>query len=210
MRWISIIPLLLLCARSHAWNDTGHRLAALIAYDQITPQRRTEVVELLKHHPRFEEDFNKRTPNNLQGDDRARWLFSQAAVWPDLARDYRNLDARLYTRFHRGPWHYVNKPIFLDDAAQQALSAKLPPIREEPPEGRAAIERMNILQAINYNVALLNDETKPAPDRAVALCWVLHLVGDLHQPLHASGLYSTTRFSDLDGDRGGNEIPVVG
>jgi hypothetical protein len=39
---------------------------------------------------------------------------------------------------------------------------------------------------------------------------VLHLVGDLHQPLHASGLYSAARFSDTDGDRGGNEIAVAG
>jgi hypothetical protein len=209
MRWTSIFALLLLCTPSHAWNDTGHRLAALIAYDRLTPDRRTQLINLLHHHPRFEEDFTKRTPRNLQGDDRARWLFSQAAVWPDLARDYRNLDGRLYTRFHRGPWHYVNKPVFLDAAARQALAAKLPPIREEPVDGRAA-ERMNILQAINHNVSLLNDPAKPEPDRAVALCWVLHLVGDLHQPLHAAGLYSASRFSDLDGDRGGNEIPVAG
>ena len=41
----------------------------------------------------------------------------------------------------------------------------------------------------------------PTPRRAIDLCWVEHLVGDIHQPLHAASLYE----ADLpDGDRGGN------
>jgi hypothetical protein len=34
-----------------------------------------------------------------------------------------------------------------------------------------------------------NPETSPS-ERALALCWVLHIVGDIHQPLHASDLFS--------------------
>lgn len=192
-----------------AWNDTGHRIVALVAYERLTPERRAKLIKLLEKHPRFAEDFEKRTPRGLSGEDRSRWIFSQGAVWPDIARDYRNVDGRLYRRFHRGPWHYVNKPIYLDDKARQMLTGKLPEIREEPVEDRAA-ERMNIVQALKWNISVVRDEKKDPAERAVALCWVMHLVGDLHQPLHASGLYSAGRFSDLDGDRGGNEILVAG
>src|SRR5262249_35282998 len=42
--------------------------------------------------------------------------------------------------------------------------------------------------------AILADRRAPLPQRAVALAWVAHLVGDMHQPLHAGKAE----------DRGGN------
>jgi hypothetical protein len=38
----------------------------------------------------------------------------------------------------------------------------------------------------------------------------MHLVGDIHQPLHATALFTTGVFSDADGDRGGNQIEIDG
>ena len=68
---------------------------------------------------------------------------------------------------------------------------------------------MNAVQALNKNLDQLNDPATPNPQKAVALCWVLHLAGDLHQPLHGAALFSTARFRQLPaGDRGGNEIHV--
>ena len=52
---------------------------------------------------------------------------------------------------------------------------------------------------------LADDNAEPA-QRAVALCWVLHLMGDIHQPLHSGSLYSAELFAT--GDRGGNAIRV--
>jgi hypothetical protein len=40
-------------------------------------------------------------------------------------------------------------------------------------------------------------------DRAIALAWILHLVGDIHQPLHTSGRI-TPRPDEQKGDQGGN------
>jgi S1/P1 Nuclease len=42
--------------------------------------------------------------------------------------------------------------------------------------------------------------------KALAYSWLFHLVGDLHQPLHAVSLYSVHQFPA--GDRGGNSIPL--
>jgi len=62
-----------------------------------------------------------------------------------------------------------------------------------------------LLEAIAANEKTLKDKTRPAADRAVALCWLLHLVGDLHQPLHCVAWFSP-EFPK--GDRGGNGVAI--
>jgi hypothetical protein len=47
-------------------------------------------------------------------------------------------------------------------------------------------------------------QTAADEDRAVALCWLLHLTGDVHQPLHCTSLFTEKQFPD--GDLGGNAI----
>ena len=42
-------------------------------------------------------------------------------------------------------------------------------------------------------------------ESGVDLAWLLHLVGDVHQPLHSSGRVSDR---DPDGDRGGNDFAL--
>ena len=48
-------------------------------------------------------------------------------------------------------------------------------------------------------IGVLADARTPARERDEALKWVVHLVGDLHQPLHAAD----------NGDHGGNLVPVA-
>ena len=60
------------------------------------------------------------------------------------------------------------------------------------------------MQAIEFNFKELADKSQPEGDRAIALCWLAHLVGDIHQPCHAGSLYVAGVFPD--GDRGANSI----
>src|SRR5215831_5785260 len=48
-------------------------------------------------------------------------------------------------------------------------------------------------------IGVLADARTPARERDEALKWVVHLVGDIHQPLHAAD----------NGDHGGNLVPVA-
>ncbi|HYD41991.1 MAG TPA: S1/P1 nuclease [Anaeromyxobacter sp.] len=81
-----------------------------------------------------------------------------------------------------GPWHYVNIPF---------ESGRYTPARDCP-RGACAVA------AIARQEAILRDPRASAMARADALRWLVHLVADLHQPLHAG-----------DGrDRGGNELRV--
>jgi S1/P1 Nuclease len=99
--------------------------------------------------------------------------FIDAASYPDEV--IRRQD-------HRGvfsPWHYVDWPV---DAAQYPPSVCTPDcILQELPRQIDIVRTSTDLQA-----------------RALALAWVIHLIGDLHQPLHVA---------DRD-DRGGNEFRV--
>jgi len=189
-----------------AFNALGHRVIAEIAWQQLTPERRQEIVDTLKRHPRFGDDFIQKMPRDVEAADQAkqdRWIFWQAAVWPDIARGIRGPDRRLYDK---PTWHYVNGPIYLDPSDKQALADRLTiNLSAEYPTGMPESE-WNIQQATKHALAVLSDKGSSVPDRAVAYCWLFHLVGDSHQPLHSCALFSANRFPD--GDRGGNDIPL--
>jgi hypothetical protein len=87
-------------------------------------------------------------------------------------------------------WHYINWP-FKPDGQPASVQ-----IREPEP--------VNILTAMAYNESVVKNQ-KDAEQRAIALAWLFHLVGDIHQPLHTAQLFTVDYPK---GDRGGNEICV--
>ena len=62
------------------------------------------------------------------------------------------------------------------------------------------------MQALKGNLLVWADADASDAEKAVALCWILHLVGDMHQPLHNGTLFSRAYFPK--GDKGGNSINV--
>jgi hypothetical protein len=63
---------------------------------------------------------------------------------------------------------------------------------------------VNILTAMAENGNVVRNEND-LKRRAIALAWIFHLVGDIHQPLHTTQLFSVEYPK---GDRGGNQICV--
>jgi len=97
---------------------------------------------------------------------------AEAADWPDFMRS----DPDNFWRNDANPWHYVTIP-------KGQLYADITP----PPEGDA-------ITALEHFRAIALDESQPLEQRQLALRFIIHLVGDLHQPLHAGN----------GTDRGGN------
>jgi hypothetical protein len=188
-----------------AWNAAGHKIIASIAFRQLTPAEQGKVVAILKRHPRFSEDFAEQMPDDIRTADEAtqnEWLFQQAAVWADLVRS----GPPEKQAFNRGEWHYVNLPVFLTDAARSELDGTLTAnVAMEPPtDAGVDTARMNIVQVIKLARKEVANEKASPEAKALWLAWLFHDVGDIHQPLHSSALYSTRLFPD--GDRGGNSI----
>ena len=191
----------------HAWNPATHRISSQITWDELTPDVKKEVIRILRFHPRFDHDFNKAMPIGVRqgtNDHRNAWLFQQASVWPDIVRDLSEENQK--AEYNRSKWHWVNMPLFLSSDDAEALKNNISPNIATDPALVTDPKDMNIFQAINYNASILKDKNAPYGDRAVALCWIAHLVQDIHQPLHTTALFTSGRFAK--GDRGGNLIPV--
>ncbi|MBL8727990.1 MAG: S1/P1 nuclease [Planctomycetes bacterium] len=174
------------------WNNSGHRIVSLLAWNQLSPPTRADVAALLRAHPRFQADLQPGLPPGSDAMAAARHAFALAANWPDAVRSVTHPMHRVA---NHPRWHYVELPFVVGEvgAAPPAAAAG------EPGPG-------NILEAIDANLAALADRALPAPDRAIALCWVVHLIEDLHQPLHACTLRSA-QFPD--GDQGGTRFVVT-
>lgn len=198
--------------RVWGWNDAGHMVVNLVAYDLLDENTRREAVELLRRHPRFEQHFLGAMPQSIWTADEAQknaWIFAFAGNWPDLVRDrsivVTDEDA---TKFNRPNWHFVDFPVFISPAEEQSLAGSLHANLESKPPAERDSPSMNVMQAIKNSLRIVSDRTESDEMRAVHLCWLCHLVGDAHQPLHTSALYSTRRFPE--GDHGGNQIIVNG
>ena len=66
----------------------------------------------------------------------------------------------------------------------------------------------NVVTGIDYDAAMLSNASAPTAARVIAFCWVLHLIGDIHQPLHTGSLYTPSLFET--GERSGNALRIDG
>ena len=159
---------------ARAWLPDGHMATGALAYDALErrdPQAVAAIVRLMQSHPERAR-FDAQL-GDLTGAARDRRLFELMARWPDDAR--------------RGPfdhddWHYAQKVV-------SSVRFILPPAF-----GGAE-------HAFHRQLAIARDPRAASADRAIALCWVMHIVGDMHQPLHAA-LWMDHRFPLTD--QGGN------
>jgi len=196
-----------------AWDESGHRFTADVTYALLADEIKQDLFEILTHHPRYQQDFINAMPRGIQRGSfwqRQVWLLGRAAFWPDIAR---RLSRQEQEKYNHPSWHYIDGALLRSDATIQGNNyigiAPLPSRQSTPAENNIVKERVtNILQALDYNAALLNDTDSSKDEKAIALCWMLHLIGDIHQPLHTGSLFSAQTFPD--GDAGGNRIETNG
>lgn len=196
---IITVALMLIASTAHAWSEAGHRIISSIAFRQLTSAEQAKIVAILKHHPRFAEDFQGKMPEGLDEKEQSEFIFQQAGIWPDLARAFKGEDSK----YDHGTWHYINVPHWLTNTDQAAMERKLKVnLSLEPP---ASPEKdMNVIQTIRLARRMVADKSTPDAEKAVMLCWLFHCTGDIHQPLHSTAIFSQTLFPK--GDRGGNSV----
>lgn len=194
-------------APARAWNYAGHMIVAKIAWLKLSPEQRAKVSFVLKHHPHYATHLAAGKPNDVEVDE---WAFLRAATWPDMIRPRKGFsEDKISThpvyRFHRGPWHYIDYPY----RAGESIGEKLPaPLPAESDILRQLPLSIDVATTGADDPARLSD-VGPAANRAVRLCWLLHLIGDLHQPLHSTALVDPRVFPDgQHDDQGGNLIAV--
>jgi hypothetical protein len=186
-----------------AWSEAGHKIIASLAFRRLTPNARAKIAQTLQSHPRFDEDFAGQIPTSAaSGDEDAKseWLFQQASIWPDMARGLPEDQKALY---NHPTWHYIDIPSYLTDDDRAMLEKSLS-INTSLNVPETAEKEMNAVQTIRYARKRLREEIAERGEKAILLCWLMHDVGDLHQPLHSTAMFSTRLFPQ--GDKGGNSI----
>lgn len=159
-----------------AWGDDGHKVIALIAEHYLTPAAKKQVDALLAS------DTDPLTAHDVASE----------ATWADKYRDAGN--RKLHYDATKN-WHFVDLEI-TDPDMNVACSGR-PPL----PAGTLASDgppKDCVVDKINQFAAELEASGTDAEERLAALKFLLHFVGDMHQPLHASD----------NGDNGGNSVTV--
>lgn len=159
---------------ARAWSDPGHQITAVTALGLLTPGATAKLHGLLN------ED------SALHGKTVAEQV-KAAAIWPDTVKHVPNIPSTVFAEFgitttdKTGPLHFAdmkgatfNKTVDCPDHCE--------------------------VDAIALCIRQLKDSGVATKTKLEAVKFLIHLVGDAHQPLH-SGFHS---------DGGGNAIKVSG
>ncbi len=156
----TILFCLLVTYSAHGFGPTGHRTVAEIADHYLTPKARMAVYEILEREP-----------------------MASAATWPDDMRSATQPSSTFWT--NAADWHFVNT------AQGQQYKRKNPP--PSCPAHLSSFKefeedvgnyKADAYEAIECFASILQSTKAIKPVKQFALKFVIHLAGDLHQPLH--------------------------
>jgi hypothetical protein len=172
------LPLLIALPQlAFAWGDDGHKTVALVAQQCLTKSAKSAVDAMLAA------DTDSLTPHD----------FASEATWADKYRD-ENQRKDHYKEIQN--WHFTD--IEIDNPAITAACFGRQPL---PAHTLASNGQPNAcaVDKVEQFGAELADSATDAEERVMALKFIMHFIGDLHQPLHSSDNH----------DFGGNSVKVT-
>lgn len=185
---LSLATLSVFASSNYAWDAVGHKVTAYIAWQQMSSQTREKAIKILLAAPE-DSDLNVfYLQDSRSAAAKQRELFMIASTWSDIVRD-KNFKNR-YAKYHHGSWHYL-------DTFWRETNGKIELVTELKSDEENAVERLFVFDKT------LRDSAVSDADKAIATAWILHIGGDIHQPLHDSG--RVTKY-DPKGDQGGNRF----
>ncbi len=191
---LRLVALVLLLVFYHtaafAWSPAGHHVAAVVAYEFLSVQDRETVMDIIAAHPDFNRYF-KPPQGMVDAGSIDRWRIGVAGCWPDIIRGSEE---------DRPSWHYQLGANYV--IGNVRTPQKPGPL---PKQATMATTDLYIAQAVELCERVFADVSRPKSERAIALCWLLHLYADGHQPCHAGSLYAPAM---PDGDRGANFLKL--
>lgn len=158
-----------LSAPAAAYWEYGHETVARIAMANVRPATRTAVRRLLAQSGSLD---TPECPANTP---------ATASTWADCVKKIRNPDGKSRFGYAYG-WHF------------QDVNICQPFALAEPCKDGNCVSAQ-----ITRDVATLRDRHASRKDKVQALVFLIHFVGDLHQPLHAGE----------KGDKGGNDVAAT-
>jgi hypothetical protein len=169
---------------SLAWSSPGHMTIAAIAYRDLSDADKTNVIEILKHHPDFAR-WQETYAASESDFDFGTFIFIRASTWPDEIRRKGN-------PYDHPAWHFIDYPLEAPDF----------------PDKPSPSPNNDILFGIGEAKKIVQNTNATPEARGAYLSWLIHLTGDIHQPLHCATLVNSN-YPAPAGDKGGNEFFVM-
>jgi S1/P1 Nuclease len=174
-------------------------------------------------------EWSQNLPSGLSPDEQQMYVFMRAATWPDSMKHVGFKDSDnpppvpadgatnlgFNDAFSHGYWHFVDTAL----GAAATATSTLPAVpkdascwikkKDEPPALLPAVKKLPdapvpdaITEIHDLSGYLASNESSSL--KAYDMIWLEHLVGDIHQPLHAS-----VRYVAGIGDQGGNCVAIT-
>jgi hypothetical protein len=205
LRSLAVLSLCLLISipPANAWNSIGHMAVAYVAWQQLTPATQKRAIALIKKNAWYKKKWLTYIPAGTSTGDKNLYIFMMAATWPDEIKannsGYKNdgntppntSEATKNTgyrdKYMHKYWHFIDTPFSTD-------GTQLPDTPKPNAETQIGVFRKTLASHAKDSL------------KSYDLVWIMHLVGDVHQPLHC-----TTRItaSDPSGDAGGNGVRLT-
>ena len=210
----AVLVALLWASPAFGWGSEGHQAVGEAAQARLSVAAHAALAKILIGGESATLPPGKLAAIAMWADDlRLRKTTGRTpATWTDAD----TLEADAFNAAHpaNASWHFVNLPL-----GASGYPATLP---AASPLTRF-VSRNDVVQALNRAIAVLESRHAPRDfSKAQAVRWLVHLVGDIHQPLHVtSGYYKTgaalkapviltdpavAAGSDVVSDRGGNGL----
>jgi hypothetical protein len=170
-----------------AWSEETHMTTGAMAFDDIAatnPELLAQIKQIILAHPHYKQ--LSAHAGAAQGSAKTRVIFEYLARWPD------DMNGTMYE--HRD-WHYELRVV----------------------HGRTWLwpfRNGNASEGFDINYRIFADKKAADVDRAIALGWLLHIIGDIQQPLHAghqmTSAFSATVYPQRRGGPANRLAPILG
>jgi hypothetical protein len=162
-----------------SWGDDGHKAIALIAQQCLTRSAKNQVTAMLAA------DADPLTAHDIANE----------ATWADK---YRDMDNRTVHYVQTQNWHFTDIEIGNQNPDLDAACFGRKPLAANTLASNGPARACAVDKVLQFQAELAAQNIDPE-ESLIALKFLLHLIGDLHQPLHSSDNH----------DRGGNSVKVI-
>ncbi|MDF1655663.1 MAG: S1/P1 nuclease [Coxiellaceae bacterium] len=200
---IAILIGLSLSPMAFSWWATGHALTAEVAYQNISAKTRTQVNALLNTPINFPALGSGHQPD-LTPSDLAKSLNSMAtdASWADDVKHYFWRSGS--EKYVYSDMHYLDIPIDFDTTDTEGYCAKTVTM-DYLNKYAGDVNHDDVVNAIRSSLKTLVSSRSTTNTKAIAMRFLIHFMGDMHQPLHLSDPTINHHSS-----HGGNSILFAG
>jgi S1/P1 Nuclease len=165
------LTMMLVPQYAFAWGDEGHKIVALIAEHYLNDDVRRTVASMLAADP----------------DPLTQHDIASEATWADKYRNHHR---------ETGKWHFADIEIDHPDITEACFGRE--PLSAETLASNGPGQSC-VIDKIKQFAEELSAPGVDPEEKLVALKFLLHFVGDMHQPLHSSDNH----------DRGGNQVKII-